>query len=67
MKLPLEKRTFGPFIEIFPSNYEEFPLFFKEKELEDLIMSPFLDFIYLQKGHIEYQYDLLCRAIPQFN
>ena len=54
------------YIDFLPSSYESFPIFYKEKELEYLKGTQFLESIEKEKKSIKEDYDLLVKNIPGF-
>jgi len=54
------------YIDFLPSSYESFPIFYKEKELEYLKGTQFLESIEKEKEDIKEDYNLLVKNIPGF-
>ena len=61
-----EKGKFKDYIDIFPDNYDDFPLFFDEKMLENLEGSLFVEYVKKSKQNLKASYDQLCVYIPDF-
>lgn len=49
-----------------PNNYKEFPLFYNEKEMDQLKGSPFRDEFYITNELLEEHYNNICDEIPEF-
>ena len=55
------------YIDFLPSSYDSFPIFYKEKELEYLKGTQFLESIEKEKKFIKSDYNLLAKSIPGFS
>ena len=54
------------YVDFLPSSYDSFPIFYKEKELEYLKGTKFLESIENEKKNIKEDYNLLAKNIPGF-
>ena len=54
------------YVDFLPSNYDNFPIFYKEKELDYLKGTQFLESIEKEKKYIKADYNLLAKSIPGF-
>ena len=66
MRKAPQRRTFGAYLDVWPDNYEEFPLFFNKKELDYLEGSPYKDEFNITNELIKEHYGQICREIPEF-
>ena len=55
-----------PFFDLFPDNFNNFPLFYTNEELKELTGSPFLQYLAENKLLLEQTYELICKNIPEF-
>ena len=60
------QRQFGPWFDLLPDNYEEYPLFYKEDELEYLKGSPSLEQLQSIKDAINGVYEVMSKEIEEF-
>ena len=65
MRKPSHQREFGPYFDIFPTDFRQFPLWFAEEELELLKGSPILDYIKEGKNAIEEAHKMYCKEIAE--
>ena len=54
------------YFDLFPKDFSNFPIFFKEKELELLKGSSFLQQIFEKKIEMKRDYEKICEYIPEF-
>jgi len=54
------------YVDFLPSNYDNFPIFYKEKELDYLKGTQFLESIEKEKKYIKEDYNLFAKSIPGF-
>jgi histone-lysine N-methyltransferase SETD3 len=55
------------YLEILPKFYYNFPVFYKEDEIKELVGSPFLDLINQKTIDIKSDYDSIIKAVPELN
>ena len=57
----------NPYIDMIPRDFNNFPIFFNDAELEELKGSPFVDQISTKKGIILEDYNLIRQQIEDFH
>ena len=55
-----------PYLQILPSNYNTFPIFFNEQDLEWLKGSPFLNQVLEKRSDIKDDYENICNVANEF-
>ena len=56
-----------PYFDIFPTEYNEYPYFFGEKELKIIEGSQLLKRIEIQRGEVKDMYELLLKHYPELS
>ena len=54
------------YFELLPKNYDNFPIFYTQKELEYLYGSPFLNLVINKKIDMQMDYNKLCEKVENF-
>ena len=65
-KKPQDQQKFGPYLDICPTNFDHFPIFFTQEEVELLKGTQFITFLDHMIKEFYGSYHLICKLIPQF-